>query len=79
MRNPLKKEDNSHLVVMIAVGALVAGALAYLLLKDNGNVFVRSVKHRLNDEGKDLAADVISKKSDIKKKFVKKAMDQVSK
>lgn len=79
MKNPLKKEDHSGLIVIIAVGALMAGALAYLLLTDSGNEVVKSVKHRLKDKAKDLASEVISKKTGVKKKLVKKAADHVTK
>jgi hypothetical protein len=79
MKNPWENEDHSGLIVMIAAGALVAGALAYLLMTDSGNEVVKSVKHRLKDKAKDLASDVISKKTGVKKKLVKKAADHIAK
>jgi len=80
MKNPLKEEeDNTGLIIMIAAGAIVAGALAYLLLTDSGNEVVKSVKHRFKEKAKDLASDVISKKTGVKKKAVKKVADHVAK
>jgi gas vesicle protein len=79
MKNPLKKEDHTSLIVVIAAGAIVAGALAYLFLTDSGNEVVKSVKHRFKEKAKDLAADVISKKTGAKKKTVKKIADHVAK
>jgi len=79
MENPLKKEDNSQLIVMIAAGAVVAGALAYLFLTESGDEVLESIKHRIKDKAKDLAADVISNKTGVKKHTVKKVADKVVK
>ncbi|QEM10772.1 hypothetical protein [Mucilaginibacter rubeus] len=79
MKNPFKKEDNTGLIVAIAAGALVAGTLAYLFLTESGGEVVRSIKHKLKDEAKDLASDVVSAKTGIKKKKIKKVADHIVK
>lgn len=68
MKNPLRKEDHTGLIVGVAAGVLVAGALAYLFLTDSGKEMLKG-----------LASDVISKKTGVKKKLVKKAADHVAK
>jgi hypothetical protein len=79
MKNPLKKEDNTQLIVLIAAGAVLAGALAYLFLTESGGEVLESVKHRIKDKVKELAADVISDKTGVKKHTVKKVADKVVK
>jgi hypothetical protein len=64
-------------IVIIAAGALVAGALAYLFLTENGQDIVESFKNNLKDKAKNLAAGAISDKTGIKKRWVKKATDQI--
>lgn len=79
MKNPFKKEDNTGLIVAITVGALVAGTLAYLFLTESGGEVIQSIKHKLKDEAKALASDVVSAKTGIKKKKIKKAADHIVK
>ncbi|WP_121812342.1 hypothetical protein [Mucilaginibacter kameinonensis] len=79
MKNPFKKEDNTGLIVAVAAGALVAGALAYLFLTESGAEVIRSIKHKLKDEAKNLASDVVSAKTGIKKKKIKKVADHIVK
>ena len=68
MENPFRKEDNTGLIVIAAAGALIAGGLAYLFLTDSGKELL-----------KNLASDAVSKKTGVKKKFVKSAADHVTK
>ena len=75
MKNPFEKDDHSGLIIAVAAGALVAGVLTYLFLTDSGHDVIRSVKHKFKDEAKELAADIVSKKSGLKKKTLKKAAD----
>ena len=79
MKNPFERENNTGLIVAVAVGAVAAGALAYLFLTDSGSEVMRSVKHRVKDRAKDLASGIISQKTGIKKKTVKKVADHVAK
>jgi hypothetical protein len=79
MNNPLKKEDNTQLIVMIAAGAVVAGALAYLFLTESGGEVLESLKDRIKDKAKDIASDLISEKTGVKKHTVKKVADKVVK
>jgi hypothetical protein len=78
MKNPLNKEDNTQLIVMIAAGAVVAGALAYLFLTESGSEVLESVKLRIKDRAKDLAADFISDKTGVKKHTLKKVADHIA-
>jgi hypothetical protein len=79
MKNPFEKEDHSGVIVAVAAGALVAGALAWLFLTESGSEAIRSVKHKIKDEAKDLASGFISNKTGIKKRTVKKVADHVVK
>ena len=77
MKNPLKKEDHTGLIVVAAAAAVTAGALAYLYLTDNGGEMRSSVSHKIKDIAKDLASDFISDKTGVKKRTVKKVADHV--
>ncbi len=79
MKNPFKKEDNTGLIVAVAAGAALAGVLAYLFLTESGNEVIKSVKHKLKDEAKDLASGIVSDKTGVKKKTVKKVADHIVK
>ena len=79
MKNPFKKEDHAVLFVVIGLTAAVAGAVAYLYLTEKGNNTRKSLKKKMREIAKDAAAKVISKKTGISKKSVKKAADVVVK
>ena len=79
MKKPFKKQDNTGLIAVVAIGAVAAGALAYLYLSEGGSKARGSIKHKLKDVAKNLASGLISDKTGIKKKTVKKVADQVVK
>jgi hypothetical protein len=79
MKNPLKKEDHTTLVVMLGLTAVAAGAVAYLFLTEQGEDTRKSLKKKIKEIAKDAAAKVISKKTGLSKKTVKKAADVVAK
>jgi ribosome recycling factor len=79
MKNPLKKEDHTTLVVMLGLTAVAAGAVAYLFLTEQGEDTRKSLKKKIKEIAKDAAAKVISKKTGLSKKTVKKAADVVTK
>ena len=47
MKNPFAKENNSALMISVAVGSAIAGAAAYLFLTENGSNTRRSITDRL--------------------------------
>jgi hypothetical protein len=63
----------------LVASAAVAGTLAYLYLTESGAATRKSIRQRLKEKGKDVAAGVVSKKTGIKKKTVKKVADHVVK
>lgn len=79
MKDPFEKDDNTAMIAAIVTGALVAGALAYLFFTDSGSESLRSAKRRFKDNAKDLASGIISDKTGIKKRTVKKVADHVAK
>lgn len=46
MKNPFEKKDNTALVAGIAIGAVAAGAAAYLILTEKGS----GIRKRIADE-----------------------------
>jgi hypothetical protein len=78
MINPFVKEDNTGLIAAIVIGSLAAGALTYLFLTDNGNAVTGKLKKKAKQKAKNLAADIVSKKTGIAKKIVKKAADHIA-
>lgn len=79
MKNPIEKQDNTVLIVAVTIGAIAAGTLAYLYLTEGGSEVRSSIKHKFKDRAKDLASGIISDKTGIKKKKIKKTADQIVK
>ena len=79
MKNPFKKKDDTVLILALFGGIAIAGTIAYLYLTESGADARKSLKHKLKKEGRDLAAGVISDKTGIKKKTLKKVADHVGK
>ena len=77
MENPLKKEDHTGLVVLLSLGAIAAGAMAYLYLTESGTDTRETLKHRVKDKAKDLASELISGKTGISKQAVKKVAELI--
>ena len=67
------------LIVTLFAGAVIAGTIAYLYLTESGAGARKSLKHKLKKEGRDLAAGIISDRTGIKKKTLKKVADHVVK
>ena len=66
-------------MAVVAIGAATAGVLAYLYLTEGGSEVRSTVKQKLKDLAKDLASGVISDKTGIGKKTVRKAANRVAK
>jgi len=79
MKNILKKEDNTGLIITLAISIATGGALAYLFLTESGSEVIRSVKQKLKEEAKDLASGIISNKTGIKKMTVRRFADHIVK
>jgi hypothetical protein len=75
MKNPFQKENNSGLIATVVIGGIAAAALAYLFLTEEGEKVLESLKHKVKDIGKDMASGVVSDKTGISKKTVKKVAD----
>jgi len=79
MKNPFEKKDNTLLIATVLAGAAIAGTLTYLYLTKSGATALKAGKHRLKEKGKDVTAAVISAKTGVKKKTVKKVANHVVK
>jgi len=79
MKNPFEKQDNTGLIALAAAAAIAAGTLAYLYLTESGGEVRKSIRHKLKDEAKSLAAGAISKKTGVKKQTLKKVADYIVK
>jgi predicted RNase H-related nuclease YkuK (DUF458 family) len=79
MKNPFEKEDHTGVIVAAAIGAAAAGTLAWLFLTESGNDVIQSIRHKLKDEAKNIAADLISHKTGVRKRTVKKVADHIVK
>ena len=78
MKNPFAKQDNNGVIVTVLLGGLALGAVAYLYLTESGGKTRKGLKKKLKEKGKDLAAGVISKKTGLSKKLVKKVANHVA-
>ena len=79
MKNPLKKEDHTSLIVGIAVGVTAGIGLGWLFLTDKGAQYRRQISRKLKEGLSDQAAGLIDKKTIIPKKVAKVATDAVIK
>ncbi len=79
MKNPFQKESHNKTYIVIAAGALTAGAVAYLYLTEGGAETRNSIFHKIKDEAKNLASIFISEKTGVHKDTVKKVADKIVK
>jgi gas vesicle protein len=90
MKNPFVKQNNTALIALGITGAAVAGTIAYLYLTESGNSTRNKISDTLNDEidklaktfkdsFKDLAAGIISDKTNFSKKAVRVVANHVVK
>ena len=79
MKNPLKKEDHTGLVVGIALGLTAGVALGWLYLTDGGAQYRRQLTRKVKERLSDGAAELIDKKTIVPKKLAKVATDAVIK
>jgi hypothetical protein len=79
MKNPLKKEDHTALIVGIAVGVTAGIGLGWLYLTDRGAQYRRQISRKLKEVVSDTAAEVIDKKTVVPKKAAKAVTDTVIK
>jgi hypothetical protein len=78
MKHLFEKESNTGLIVLAVAGAVTAGVLAYLFLTEDGEKVRESIRRDLRSHAKDLASDLISHKTGLKKRTVRKAADHVA-
>ncbi|QEC79455.1 hypothetical protein [Mucilaginibacter ginsenosidivorax] len=79
MKNPfVKKQDHTFLIASIAVGALAAGAVAYLFLTDDGADNRKKLERTIKKSFKKAAADVVEQKTILSKKTAKVVADHLA-
>ena len=79
MKNPFEKEDQTGLIVGIAVGVTAGIGLGWLFLTDKGAQYRRQISRKFKEGISDTAAGLIGKKTIIPKKVAKAATDAVIK
>jgi gas vesicle protein len=79
MKNPLKAEDNTGLIVGISVGVAAGIALGWLFLTDKGTQYRTQITKKIKEKVSDTAAELIDKKTIVPKKTAKIATDAVIK
>jgi hypothetical protein len=67
MKNPFVKEDNSLIIAAVAIGAIAAGAIAYLYTSKKGFSFREKLSGK-RKEVKEHATDYLTKKAPKLKK-----------
>lgn len=77
MHNPFKKPSQAPLIAAVVAGATLTGVLTWLLTTEKGEATRRRWKAGLKEKGKDLIAEVISKKTGVSKKLTKPATDAI--
>lgn len=70
MRNPFKKDNHTALIGAIVIGTVAVGAIAFLFLTEIGSDTRKSLKKKVKSLAKNAAADVISKKTNSKRKWL---------
>jgi len=78
MKNPLEKTNNNGLITAAVVGVLVATALAYLFFTDDGTEMLGNLKHKVKEGAKDIASGIVSDKTGISKRTIKKGADIIA-
>ncbi|QKJ29341.1 hypothetical protein HQ865_06080 [Mucilaginibacter mali] len=73
MKNTYEKQDRSLLIGAIALGAAIAGGLAYLFLTESGTTLRGKMKSAIKEKGKDVAANALTKKTGVPKNITKAA------
>ena len=79
MKNPLKKDDHTGLIVGIALGVTAGIALGWLYLTDRGAQYRRQISRKLKEAVSETASEVIDKKTVVPKKAAKAVTDAVIK
>jgi hypothetical protein len=73
MKNPFEKTNNNRLITAAVIGGITAMALAYLFLTDDGAEMLGNLKHKVKEGAKNMASALVSDKTGISKRTVKKA------
>jgi spermidine/putrescine-binding protein len=77
MKNPFVRESNSGMMAIIAASAVLAGCVSYLFFSRNGKKIKAGWKSKAKEKFENAASDIVSKKTGVSKKIVKKAADLV--
>lgn len=79
MKNPFEKEDNTGLIVGIAVGVAAGIGLAYLFMTEKGSAYRAQIAEKFQEGVSDKVAEFLDNNTIVPKKAAKVVTDTVIK
>ena len=77
MKNIMKNDNRTALLIGLGAVALIAGAAVYLFLTEDGIETKEKLTKSVRNQVRDIAAKAIAHKAELSKKLVRKAAEHV--
>jgi gas vesicle protein len=77
MKNIIKNDNRTALLIGIGAVALIAGAATYYFLTEDGEETKQKLNKKVKDQVRDIASKAIAHKTGLSKKLVRKAAEHV--